>query len=249
MGWLMVDYITAKLTPKEGKLKKDKVSEFLYDKLWKEQGVSIVESYEELEAILRFLERLGHIKIIDGEYIIPTEKAKETAKEIDFERTHQEQAVLKIPPLLDEYYRRICRAILDAREGRVFLRLLRKYSFAVEEIVKSLEEQGIWNSHLSEIKAEVKDLPDSIVDLDITDEKGNSGWDMLRKVEEYFERKLPLPYIQTNFPHFLQEYNKTKEDMKEIRKILEEKSASGRNTEFNIREKESEKPATKVKVS
>jgi hypothetical protein len=245
MGWLLLDYIIAKLTPKEGKLKKDEVLDFLVYKLWKEEGESIgVESEEHFEAILRFLERLGHIKT-DGEYIIPTKKAKETAEDMDLHSILIEPKV----PLWGEYLRRIRRAVLKAREGGELLSSLAEYRLAVKEIVKSVEEKGIiQNSRLLQIKAKVKDLPDRIVDLDMTDEGGNSGWDILREVEEYFERKLPLQYIQTNFPHLLQEYNKTKEDMKEIRKILEEKSASGRNTEFNIREKESEKPATKVKL-
>lgn len=111
--WLLTAYIIKKLAPLEGRrvneneweLSVNKLIEFIFSKLWKEAGVALNDSIEELEGELRFLAKLRYIEM-DGGVIITKDKLSVIAEHVEKDPMRE-----KIP-LWNEYIERIDRALL-----------------------------------------------------------------------------------------------------------------------------------------
>jgi hypothetical protein len=111
--WLLTAYIVGKLAPLKGeksgenghKLSTDDLIDFIFSKLWKEAGVALNDSVEELKGELRFLEKLGYIDMGDDETIIAKDKLSEIVEDIENDPMRAEIR------LWDEYIKRINRVL------------------------------------------------------------------------------------------------------------------------------------------
>jgi hypothetical protein len=110
--WLLTAYVIEKLAPLKGKkvneneweLSKEDLIDFIFSKLWKEVGVVLNDSVEELEGELRFLAKLNFIGM-DGGVIRTKDKLSKIAEQVEHDPMREQI------PLWDEYIERINTAL------------------------------------------------------------------------------------------------------------------------------------------
>jgi hypothetical protein len=107
--WLLTAYIIEKLAPLKGKrvneneweLSIEDLVDLIFAKLWKEAGIALNDSIEELKGELRYLAKLGCISL-DGNVIRTNEnKLSKLSEKV------KNDPLRKVIPLWDEYIKKI----------------------------------------------------------------------------------------------------------------------------------------------